>query len=107
MARIDLFEVGYRYNQRAMEYEKALDIKKAIRYYEKALIVDFEGNHAYDRLVVLYNRNKQKEDVIRVLEKAVNVFEKLLETSDRSDVPVKLDKFKKRLEKERKLSHGH
>ena len=74
-----------------LEREKKVD--EAIELYEENINECFEGNHPYDRLALIYRKNKRVEDEARVLKKAIEVFEDLLD-SPRSDVEPKLEKFK-------------
>lgn len=85
--------------QKGMEAEKRNDDEKAIAEYEKSISLEFEGNHPYDRLAIIYRKRKQYDDEIRVLQKGINVFSALAETSFRSDLKPKLKKFRDRLEK--------
>ena len=62
-------------NLKAMEYEQSGDIKEAIGLYEQNVAEAFEGTHPYQRLCDLYFGLDQKDDLIRVLEKAICVFE--------------------------------
>ncbi len=52
----------------------------------------------YDRLAVIYKKLKRPNDVIRVLEKAVYLFENVIE-KQRADRLKKLEKYKEKLEK--------
>jgi len=79
-----------------IEAEKAGQINKAIEAYEKCIELQFEGNHPYDRLAIIYRKQGQYDDEIRVLEKAIWVF-KNLAYQLRADVPKKLMRFKERL----------
>lgn len=91
---------GYHYNQLAMNFEKNGNIVDAIKYYEKSIECNFYGNHPYDRLVILYRKQNKTNDVIRVLKKAIEDFTILNSTTKRSDVPIKLQRFKEQLGKE-------
>lgn len=97
------FEKGYQANLKAMEYEKNKNIEKAIEFYEKSISYDFTGNHPYDRLAIIYRKNKDYDNEIRVLNKAINVFSK--NTSNRLDINPKLNKFKQRLLKAQALKN--
>lgn len=88
-------------NLKGVELEKECKIDKAIELYEKNIEEEFEGSHPYERLAIIYSKKGSLEDEIRVLEKAVWVFESIV-YKGRSDRLPKLDRFKKRLEKANK-----
>ncbi len=90
----DFFDV-----QKGIEYEKRGEIDKAISIYEKLVRRKFEGSHAYDRLCVIYRKQKAYELEERVLLKAIAVFSKIVDEGFRSDGPPKLARYKERLEK--------
>ena len=86
-------------NIKGFKYEKEGKVDLAIKLYEKNIAENFEGNHPYDRLAIIYRKRKDYQNEVRVLNKAIDVFSNLLFTSPRSDIKPKLEKFKKRLEK--------
>jgi len=88
-------------NLKGRELEKECKIDEAIELYEKNIKEEFDGNYPYERLAIIYSKKGSLEDEIRVLEKAVWVFENIV-YKGRSDRLPKLDKFKKRLEKANK-----
>ena len=88
-------------NLKGIELEKEGKIDEAIKLYEKNIKEEFEGSHPYERLAIVYSKKGSLEDEIRVLEKAVWVFENIV-YKGRSDRLPKLDRFKKRLEKANK-----
>ncbi|HER23847.1 MAG TPA: hypothetical protein ENO17_02145 [Candidatus Atribacteria bacterium] len=88
-------------NLKGIEFEKEGKIDEAIKLYEKNIKEEFEGSHPYERLAIVYSKKGSLEDEIRVLEKAVWVFENIV-YKGRSDRLPKLDRFKKRLEKANK-----
>ncbi len=79
-------------------FEKDGEIEKACACYEGCIRNKFEGNYPYDRLAILYRKLKRSEDELRVLNKAIKVFEKIA-NNGRVDGEQKLDKFKSRLKK--------
>jgi tetratricopeptide (TPR) repeat protein len=95
-------ETAGSYVANGIEAEKAGQIAKAIDAYEKCIELQFEGNHPYDRLAITYRKQGQYDDEIRVLEKAIWVFENVA-YSLRGDVPKKLIRFKERLVKAQEL----
>ncbi len=86
-----------------IELEKAGKIDEAIKLYEENVKENCEGSHPYDRLAIIYRKRKCINDEIRVLEKAIWVFENKV-YKNRSDRLEKLEKFKNRLAKAKKLS---
>jgi len=92
-------------NLKGIALEKKGYIDKAVELYEQNVSENFDGNHPYDRLAIIYRKCDQIDDEIRVLEKAVWVFESVVHQA-RGDRSPKLDKFKKRLQKARKLRLG-
>lgn len=93
-----LFEHQVNRNLKGIELEKEGEIVEAILLYEANVSECFEGNFPYDRLRIIYNKLKRYEDVIRVLEQAVYVFDTKV-NKIRSDRLPKLDKFNDQLEK--------
>ncbi len=89
-------------NIKGIELEKLGKVEEAVKFYEKNIEENFDGNHPYDRLAIIYRKKKDIRNEIRVLEKAIYVFENIV-YSKRSDRLPKLSKFKIRLEKTRKL----
>ncbi len=88
-------------NLKGIKLEKEGKIDKAIKLYEKNIEEEFEGSHPYERLTIIYSKKGLLDDEIRVLKKAVWVFENVV-YKERGDRSQKLDKFKKRLEKANK-----
>ncbi|MCF8020728.1 MAG: tetratricopeptide repeat protein [Vallitaleaceae bacterium] len=90
-------------NLKGQELEKAGNIEKAKKLYEENIAKDFDGNHPYDRLAIIYRKEKDYDNEIRVLEHAIKVFTSLSKSSPRGDVNPKLTKFKDRLKKVQEL----
>ena len=80
-------------NLKAMEHEQNGDVKKAIRLYEENVAEAFDGTHPYQRLCDLYFGLDQKDDLIRVLKKAIHVFEGA-QSGDCKDKYDQLQRFK-------------
>ena len=91
-------DVQYQRNAEGIEHEKAGNIDEAILLYEKNIEEGFEGNHPYDRLIILYRKLGRHEDVRRVLRRAIFVFENLV-FANRADRVPKLEKYKEKLKK--------
>jgi len=84
-------------NMMGMEFEKEKELEKACACYEGCVRSGFNGNQPYDRLIVLYRKLDRPKDVLRVVKKAVAVFEKVARQG-RSDGPAKLKKYEAQLE---------
>lgn len=89
-------------NLKALELEKQGDVDTAITLYEKNVSHRFDGNCPYDRLAIIYRKEKDYDNEIRVLETAIDVFTHDVPAS-RSDRSIKLTRFKERLTKVTKL----
>lgn len=85
-------------NLKGSEFEKTGNFEKAIELYEKNVEESFKGNHPYDRLATIYKNQNDIDNEIRVLEKAIIVFEEIT-IEDRIEGLPKLFRFKNRLEK--------
>lgn len=94
---MDTFDKQVERNLRGIQLEKEDKIEEAIELYEENIKENFDGNHPYDRLAVIYRKQRRIEDEIRVLEKAIWVFENVA-YKERVDRLPKLEKFEKRLE---------
>jgi hypothetical protein len=53
-------------NQEGIAAEKAGDLDAAITLYEANVAAHFEGSHPYDRLRIIYTKQKRRDDAIRV-----------------------------------------
>lgn len=80
------------------ELEKQGNLAGAIELYELNIIYGFEGNFPYDRLRIIYSKQGHYSDVIRVLEKAIDIFSNKV-FADRPDRLPKLERFRQQLEK--------
>lgn len=79
-----------RLNNKGKEYEKAGKITLAIRTYEKNIAGNcYPATHSFDRLMVLYRKQKEYDKELAVIEKALMVF----------DIEDLLSKYKKRKQK--------
>ena len=57
-----------------IRYEKEVKIDYAVKVYEENIAMRSNGRHAYDRLKIIYRRQKDRENEIRVLRVAIGVF---------------------------------
>lgn len=86
-------------NNRGAELEKVGETAGAIALYEVNAAEGFDGSHPYDRLAILYQKAGRHEDEIRILKRAVDVFEKLVERGGEYGPQKKLDRYRQRLSK--------
>lgn len=96
------FERQVERNLMGIKLEKEGKVDEAIELYEQNVRENFEGNHPYDRLSIIYRKRNQIDEEIRVLEKAIWVFENVV-YKERGDRVPKLEKFKVRLKKAKAL----
>ncbi|MWB95466.1 hypothetical protein GON26_13940 [Flavobacterium sp. GA093] len=85
-------------NLKGTEFEKTGDLENAIELYEANVEENFKGNHPYDRLATIYKNQNDIDNEIRVLEKAIVIYE-IITIEDRIEGMPKLFRFKNRLEK--------
>ena len=95
---MDALDVQVERNLKGRELEKVGKVDEAIRLYETNISENFDGNFPYDRLATIYRKRKDFQSEVRVLGKAVWVFENVV-YRNRSDKSPKLQKFKDRLTK--------
>lgn len=84
-------------NNIGIDFEKKGNIPNAIEAYERNLEIAYPALHSYERLMILYRREKRYEDEIRVIEKAINDF------STKSHKTY-ISKWKERLKKAQSLN---
>lgn len=83
-------------NNQGIAYEKAGDIDAAIKLYEENIKTGcYPAMHAFDRLLVIYKRNGDYKNELRVCKRAVAVFKKIDKYKNR------LDKINVKIQKER------
>ena len=70
------------------------EVDKAIALYEENISDLFDGSHPYERLRVIYTKRNQLADAIRICRAYIEIADMLLkESSRRSDLNPKRDKF--------------
>ena len=69
-----------------IDLEKDGRIDEAIAIYEQEIQNNFEGDHPYNRLSIIYRKRKQFDEEIRVLERAVWVFKNKVSEARRRNV---------------------
>lgn len=63
-------------NNLGISYEKMGDIDAAIQVYEENISLGYPATHSFDRLMILYRKNKEYAKEIKVIKKAISVFTK-------------------------------
>ncbi|KKN28273.1 hypothetical protein LCGC14_0856050 [marine sediment metagenome] len=79
-------------NSMGKQLEKDGKILEAMVLYEANIYENFEGYFPYNRLAILYRKKKLWVEEIRVLEKAVFVFNSI-SLKDKKEVQAKLKEF--------------
>ncbi len=64
-------------NLKGRELEKQGDIEGAIKLYERNVADNADVPFPYNRLVIIYRKQKRLGDEIRVLEKAIEAYKEL------------------------------
>jgi hypothetical protein len=86
-------EMSWR-NHRGSELEKSGSVDQAIPLYEGNLADWFSGEVPYDRLRIIYTKEGQVSEALRVCEAFVRMAEELIALgSPRGDLPIKRDRF--------------
>lgn len=70
-------------NKQAHEYQKAGDIDKAIMLYELNIQLKTDTGAAYNRLITIYNKQGDKENMRRILKLLLVLHEEKLKTLER------------------------
>lgn len=70
-------------NNKGIALEKAGNIKAAIKIYEKNILNGYPAHHSHKRLMVLYHKQKDYENEIRVIERALEIFGNYPEYNER------------------------
>jgi len=68
-----------RRNQEAVNAEETGDIEKATRIYEQNIREDYADKFSFERLMVIYRKQKEYADELRVINRGVEVFQQHLE----------------------------
>jgi tetratricopeptide (TPR) repeat protein len=91
-------------NHQGIAHEKCGDIESAILCYEKNIKLRYPGTHAYERLMMLYHRQGNITEEIKVINIAIEVFNKELERRTNlnvytTNIEETINKYKNRLER--------
>jgi tetratricopeptide (TPR) repeat protein len=62
-------------NNIASEAEEAGDVNKAIRFYEQNIREDHADKFAFERLMIIYRKQKEYKDELRVIKRGIEVFQ--------------------------------
>ena len=62
-------------NLEARQAELDLDLQKAIKLYEQNIKEDYADEFAFDRLMIIYRRQKEYEKELRVLSRGIELFQ--------------------------------
>lgn len=62
-------------NDKGVAYEKEDKINLAIKCYEKNIESDYPATHSFKRLMILYRKGKDYDNELRVINRALDVFE--------------------------------
>src|SRR5436190_14191698 len=63
-------------NKTAMQAEREEDVNKAIRFYEQNIREDHADKFAFERLMVIYRKDKEYKNELRVIKRGIEVFQK-------------------------------
>jgi tetratricopeptide (TPR) repeat protein len=105
----DIFNKQAQRNLKGKEFEKQGDKESAAALYELNVKESFPGTHPYDRLTIIYRKQKNYEDEKRIINRAIEVFNNLYLNCD-IDIRKELylntvEKYKNRLEKAEGLTN--
>ncbi len=70
----ELLSATVELNNKGIALEKAGEVEAAIFTYEQCIKLRYPATHAFRRLCVLYRKNKDKANEVRVIEAALEVF---------------------------------
>src|SRR5215510_7227448 len=63
-------------NKLATDAEEAGDFNKAARFYEQNIREDYADKLAFERLMIIYRKQKDYKDELRVIKRGIEVFQK-------------------------------
>ncbi len=92
------WEEQYPLVKKAQEALGNNNIEESIIYLEQAVDLKFEGSFVYDKLIDIYGKRNNLNEVMRILNSAIFVFSELVSISRGDRVP-KLERYKKMLAK--------
>src|SRR5437762_9870818 len=65
-------------NNEARLAEQDNDLNKAVKLYEKNILEDYADEFAFERLMIIYRKQKEYEKELRVIERGIEVFKQSL-----------------------------
>ena len=80
------------HNNKGIESEKLGRINEAINIYEENIAIGYPATLSFDRLMILYRRNKDYKNEIRVCNRAIDVF--FAENQRRAEVAIEAEPSK-------------
>ena len=66
-------------NKIAKEAEEDGDTNKAVRFYEQNIKEDYADEYAFERLMIIYRKQKDYKDELRVINRGIDLFEHSLQ----------------------------
>jgi len=63
-------------NKIAKEAEEDDDVNKAVRFYEQNIKEDYADKIAFERLMIIYRKQKEYKEELRVIKRGIEVFQK-------------------------------
>jgi tetratricopeptide (TPR) repeat protein len=67
-------------NKEARQAEQDDDLGEAVKLYEQNVKEDYADDFAFERLMILYRKQKRYKDELRIVNRAIEVFEQSLNT---------------------------
>jgi len=64
-------------NKIAKEAEEDGDINKAARFYEQNIKEDYADKFAFERLMIIYRKEKEYKNELRVIKRGIEVFQQM------------------------------
>jgi tetratricopeptide (TPR) repeat protein len=62
-------------NNEARQAERAGHMQKAIKLYEQNIKEDYADEYAFERLMIIYRKQKEYKDELRVINRGIDLFE--------------------------------
>src|SRR5439155_14373994 len=66
-------------NSEAREAEQDDHLGKAVKLYEQNIKEDYADEFAFERLMIIYRKQKEYENELRVIDKGIEVFQQQME----------------------------
>ena len=62
-------------NNEARQAEQAGHVQKAVKLYEQNIKEDYADEYAFERLMIIYRKQKEYKDELRVINRGIDLFE--------------------------------